>query len=74
MGNGDWILGIILGVALGDAWLALVALFFANFLGCIVSWPKVKNKKRKKIYFGPYLVVAFVISLVFAEIWGGLIV
>ena len=74
VGNGDWLLGGVLAIALGEAWLALITLFVANFLGCIVSWPKVKGKKQKKVYFGPFLVIAFVIAVVFVEIWKGLIV
>lgn len=74
VGNGDWILGGALGIALGKAWLALVALFLANFLGCIISWPRVKNKQQKKIYFGPFLVIGFAIALIFAKLWEGLII
>ena len=63
VGDGDWILGVCLGLALGDAWLALFTLFVANFLGCVVMAPQ----KKKKIPFGPFLVMAFVIVLVLAE-------
>ena len=70
VGDGDWILGISLGLALGDAWLALIALFLANFLGSMIMLPK----KQKKIAFGPFLVAAFVLVLTFAEFLSGLLV
>ena len=70
VGDGDWILGVCLGLALGDAWLALITLFVANLLGCIIMAPQ----KKKKIPFGPFLVIAFVIVLVLAEPLKGLIV
>ena len=70
VGDGDWILGVALGLALGDAWLALIALFIANFLGCIVMAPM----KLKRIPFGPFMVIAFVIVTVFAEFFSRLLV
>ena len=69
VGDGDWILGACLGLALGDAWLALITLFLANFLGSMIMLPK----KQKKIAFGPFLVVAFVFTLIFAEWLSGLL-
>lgn len=65
VGDGDWILGTILAVALGNAWLAIFVLFIANLLGCLVMYPVVRRKKEKRIYFGPFLVMAFVIVMVF---------
>lgn len=73
VGNGDWILGVVIGLVLGEAWLALIVLCAANCLGLIVMYPKVRKSKSTKIYFGPFLVVAFVIALVFAEFFNGLI-
>ena len=69
VGDGDWILGVALGLALGDSWLALILLFLANFIGCVVMMPR----KQKKIAFGPFLVVAFVIVITFAEYLSGLL-
>ncbi len=67
VGDGDWILGIALGIALADPWLALIALFIANVLACLVMAPVIKRRKNKKIYFGPFMVAAFIIALTFAD-------
>ena len=67
VGDGDWILGAILALALGSSWLSLIVLFLANFLGTVIMYPLVKNKKSHKIYFGPFLVIGFMIALVFSE-------
>lgn len=70
VGDGDWILGMILGATLGSSWLALVALCLANFLGCGVMLPQLKgkNKRKQKIYFGPFMVAGFMISMMFADL------
>ena len=73
VGDGDWILGVIIGLVLGRTWLALIVLCLSNCLGLIVMYPAARKKKQKKIYFGPFLVVAFVITLMFAEFFNGLI-
>lgn len=67
VGDGDWILGAALGIALADPWLALIALFIANVLACLVMAPVIKRRKNKKIYFGPFMVAAFIITLTFAD-------
>ncbi|MBR3228981.1 prepilin peptidase [Candidatus Saccharibacteria bacterium] len=67
VGSGDWLLGTAIGLALSSPWLALITLFLANFIACIVMLPKVKKTKAKKIYFGPFLVIAFVITATFAS-------
>lgn len=67
VGDGDWLLGTALGLALADPWLALVTLFIANVLACLVMAPILKKNKRKKIYFGPFMVIAFVVTLTFAD-------
>ena len=67
VGDGDWLLGTALGIALVDPWLALITLFLANVLACLVMAPLIKKNKRKKIYFGPFMVAAFVITLTFAN-------
>lgn len=61
VGDGDWIMGLGFALALGDPWLALLVLFLANMMGTVVILPKMKKMKDKKIYFGPYFVIAFVI-------------
>ena len=65
--DGDWLLGIAIGLALADPWLALITLFLANLLACLVMAPTVKKTKNKKIYFGPFMVIAFIIVTTFAD-------
>ncbi|MBR0431044.1 prepilin peptidase [Candidatus Saccharibacteria bacterium] len=67
VGDGDWLLGTALGLALSSAWLALINLFLANVLACIIMFPIVKKSKNKKIYFGPFMVIAFIITLTFSN-------
>jgi len=67
VGDGDWLLGVALGLALSSTWLALVVLFIANLLACLVMAPTTIKSKHKKIYFGPFLVIAFVITLTFSN-------
>lgn len=69
VGDGDWILSVALGLALGDTWLALILLFLANFIGSVVMLPR----RQKKIAFGPFLVIAFVLVLTFAGFLSGLL-
>lgn len=69
VGDGDWLLGTSIGMALGNPWLALLALFIANFSACLVMFPTVKTTKNKKIYFGPFLVLAYIIVATFAELF-----
>ena len=73
VGDGDWILGTIIGLILGDAWLALITLFIANLSGTLVMWPIVKNSKDKRIHFGPFLVFGFFVALLFGTFWHSLI-
>lgn len=72
VGDGDWLLGTAIAITLGTPWLALVALFLSNFLACLVMYPVVKSTtKRSKshhaIHFGPFLVMAFVLTYSFAD-------
>ena len=67
VGDGDWLLGTAIGIALFDPWLALITLFLSNFLATIVMYPLTKTKKTKKVHFGPFLVAAFIITYVFSE-------
>ena len=61
VGDGDWLLGTALALALGTPWLALLTLFIANFLACLVMLPTLKRNKTHQIYFGPFMVIAFII-------------
>lgn len=67
VGDGDWILGTIIALALGTPWLALVALFIANFSACLVMYPKVRKRKNHTIYFGPFLVFAFILTFIMSS-------
>lgn len=67
VGDGDWILGTTIGLALASPWLALLTLFIANVLACLVMAPAVKKSKNKKVHFGPFMVIAFVVALTFAN-------
>jgi prepilin signal peptidase PulO-like enzyme (type II secretory pathway) len=67
VGDGDWLLGTAIGVALFESWLALITLFISNFLATIVMYPATKSKKTKKVHFGPFLVAAFIITYVFSD-------
>ena len=67
VGDGDWLLGTALGFALASPWLSLITLFLANVLACLIMAPIVRKNKRKKIYFGPFMVIAFIITLTFAD-------
>ncbi|MBQ3280481.1 prepilin peptidase [Candidatus Saccharibacteria bacterium] len=68
VGDGDWILAGAIGLVLGHPWLALMALFIANFSACLIMYPLVKKSKNHQIYFGPFLVLAFVITYTFRDI------
>lgn len=67
VGDGDWLLGLSIGLALGSPWLALLTLFLSNLLACLVMLPKTKGK-NKRIPFGPFLVSAFIIIYSFSEL------
>lgn len=73
VGDGDWILGVALGLALGHSWLALVTLFLANVLACLVMLPHVVRSHSSKIYFGPFMVAAFIAVFVFSDFFLSLI-
>lgn len=73
VGDGDWLLGTAIGLALADPWLALIALFIANFLASIVMIPMARKTRRRKIHFGPFMVIAFVITYTFSGFFLGLI-
>ena len=62
VGDGDWLLAAAIGLALSNPWQSLVALFLANFLACLIMLPFMKKKTSHQIYFGPFLVAAFIIA------------
>ncbi|MBR3168886.1 prepilin peptidase [Candidatus Saccharibacteria bacterium] len=67
VGDGDWIVAATIGLALGRPWLSLIALFLANFSACLVMLPAIKKQKDHHIYFGPFLVFAFIITFTFSN-------
>ena len=67
VGDGDWILGLAIALALGDWWLSLLVLCFSNLLATIVMLPVTKFKRNTKIYFGPWMVFGYLIVLVGME-------
>lgn len=73
VGNGDWLLGLALALVLGTPWLALITLFLSNFLACLVMFPVVKKHKSHRIYFGPFMVAAFVIVFAFSQFFYAII-
>ncbi len=49
VGDGDWLLALAIALALADPLLALLALFFANFLACLYALPFIlKSPKPTK--------------------------
>lgn len=73
VGFGDSILGVGLALLLGKWELAFLTLFLANFLGCVWLVPialKGKLRRRMKIPFGPFLIIAAVIAM----LWGQAII
>lgn len=65
IGFGDVELGLGLALLLADWRLALIALFMANLLGCLIVLPPLivgKLKRNSKIPFGPLLIAGFVIA------------
>ena len=69
-GMGDGILGIALALLVGRWGVAFLVLFIANLLGCIMLIPLQAQKKLRrnvKIPFGPFLILATIIGI----LWGG---
>ena len=67
VGSGDWILGLSISLALGNWWLSLIVIFLSNTLASIFMAPSAIKKKEKKIYFGPWMILAFFIVFIFQE-------
>ena len=68
VGDGDWLLGTAIGLALANPWLSLITLFITNLLACIVMYPIVKGNSKTKIHLGPFMVAAFIITLILANL------
>ena len=64
IGGGDVKLGWLLGLIAGTPARALLLLFVASLLGCLVSLPLLATKRLKRsstIPFGPFLIISAVI-------------
>lgn len=65
IGFGDIKLGLGLALLLGDWRLALIALFMANLVGCLVVIPLLATKRLKRnshVPFGPFLIAGMIIA------------
>lgn len=65
VGFGDVKLGMGLGLLLADWRLSFLALFLANFIGCLIVLPGIlsgKLKRNSHIPFGPLLITGFAIA------------
>lgn len=70
IGYGDIKLGLALALLLGDWPLAFIALFAANFIGCLVVIPGLlsgKMTRQTHVPFGPLLIVGGVIAMLFGQ-------
>jgi prepilin signal peptidase PulO-like enzyme (type II secretory pathway) len=68
IGGGDVKLGFALGLLAGDALQSLLVILLASILGLIASLPQLANGKAtatSKIPFGPFLLAATVITVLF---------
>ena len=66
VGFGDVKLGFALGLLIADWRLAFVALFLANFIGCLIVIPMMLFKKIKassRVPFGPLFIAGTVLAL-----------
>ncbi len=65
IGFGDIKLGLGLALLLGDWRLALIALFMANLVGCLVVIPLLVTKRLQRtshVPFGPFLIAGMIIA------------
>ncbi len=68
VGDGDWYLGVAIGLVLNNWLLGLMTIFGANLLGTLwlISWWLVKRQLPKKIAFGPLLLAAGYLTFIFS--------
>ena len=70
VGFGDVKLGVGLGLILIHWQLALVALFAANFIGCLLVLPLLiigKLKRQSRVPFGPLLIAGALVAFIFGN-------
>ena len=68
VGFGDVKLGLALALLLADWQLAFIALFAANFIGCLVVIPGMlsgKLTRKTRVPFGPLLILGGVVAFLF---------
>lgn len=68
IGGGDVKLGLLIGLVLGDPYLAFLMLMTASLLGTLVALPGMVLKKvspSSRIPFGPFLIVATILVQLF---------
>lgn len=53
VGDGDWLLGIALGLALSSPWLALITLFLANALATLLLAPSIMKRQATRTHKHP---------------------
>ena len=72
VGDGDWLLGTAIGLALMSPWLSLVTLFLTNLIACIyaygVRFLLSPSTKIAKIHLGPFMVAAFIVVFTFSDV------
>lgn len=72
IGGGDVKLGFVLGIVVGGPILAFLVLFIASLLGSLSALPLAvmsdSKKLKKRIAFGPFLVVAAIIVQLFGHV------
>ena len=64
VGSGDWLVALPIALILGHWWLALVTLFLSNLFGSIYGMYQKIRKNQSQIPFGPFLILAFVITYI----------
>jgi prepilin signal peptidase PulO-like enzyme (type II secretory pathway) len=70
IGGGDVKLGVLLGLIVADGLQAWLMLFIAALLGSLVTIPLLlsgKATRRSRIPFGPFLIIAAVIVVLFGS-------
>lgn len=70
IGGGDVKLGFLIGLVLGDPYLAFLMLFGASVLGSIIVLPGLlvgKVSAKSRIPFGPFLIVSAIIVQLFGS-------
>ena len=65
VGSGDWLLALAISVILGHWWLALITLFISNFTASIYGIIQKLQTGKSVVFFGPFLIIAFVVVLIF---------